>query len=283
MTVSLSYVDSYGYVKFSVTGAPAGYTLKRLDPFSSTLQTIVGYESSSWITGGAGYGEDYRPPLGTSVKYVLCPVAATADNPGYDYAFINTPSNVAWLRDVTKPALSQRVIVVTTGDEQEPARQTIYDISGRHLPLVVFDVRQGRRGTLVLLVTNYVDSSGVQVRTGRDSRVAIEKLLNTGAPLLLTMCTSKVWTPCMMAVGNATFTRFGSADTWTLSLDYVEVDDPLNYAIQRVVSPSWGDHLNNVPPLAKAGDPPPPVTYQQLLARFTNYLNVATGTRTDAP
>jgi len=77
MTVALSYVDAYGYVKFSVTGAPAGYTLKRLDPFSTTLQTIVGYESSGWISGGAGYGEDYRPPLGTSVKYVLAPVTAT--------------------------------------------------------------------------------------------------------------------------------------------------------------------------------------------------------------
>jgi hypothetical protein len=281
MTVALSYVDSFGYVKFSVTGAPAGYTLKRLDPFSTTLQAIVGYEKSTWITGGAGYGEDYRPPLGTSVKYVLAPVAATADNPGYDYAYINTPSNVAWLRDITKPALSQRVIVVTTGDEQEPARQSIYDISGRHLPLVVFDVRQGRRGTLVLLITNYVDASGVQVRTGRDSRVAIERLLATGAPLLLTMCNSKVWTPCMMAIGNATFTRFGSRDTWTLSMDYVEVDDPLNYAITRIASPTWADHFNNTGGLAHAGDPPPPVVYSQLKARYANYLSVATGTRRD--
>lgn len=283
MTLDLSWVDSYGYVKFVATGVQDDETIYRVNPGSDTLIKIVGFEFDDWFdASGNGFGEDYRPPLGASLQYVIAPDDATSAAEATQSAWINTPGNVAWLRDVTEPALSQRVIVISTGDEQEPARHSVYDISGRHLPLVVFDVRQGRRGTLQLLVTNYVDSDGVQLRTGSQSRLNLERLLLKGIPLLLTMCSSLLWVPCMMAIGNATFTRVGSRDNWILQLDYIEVDDPRNYLLTRIANPSFGDHLNNEGGLAITGDPPPPVTYEQLHERYPTYLDVATGERADA-
>lgn len=264
MSLTVAWVADYGYVRFEVRSAPAGYTVKRRDVASTQLYPIPGFEDSTWLdAGGNGYGEDYRPPLGATVTWVLCPVAATADAPAYTKASLTTPAE-AWLRDVSLPQLSKPVTVVDADDESLPAYQKVYDISGRRLPLVVHDVRQGRRGPAIL----YVD--------GVDERRGLESLLATGNPLLLALCADVGWAPCMMAVGDATFARDGKVAKWFLRLDYVEVDDPLRMAAERVVAVTWTDVVAGYPP--RPGDPSP-VTWSWVALSYVDWLALIGGTR----
>jgi len=261
-TLDLTYAPDHGYVRFAVTGVPVNNTVMRVST-TGHLEPIPGFTDDTWISGGAGFGEDYRPGIGEIETYVVAPIGSTIDDASYVRASIAIPGNQAWLRDVRSPVLSSNVVVVSTGDETLPAYQNIYDISGRRLPLVVHDIREGRRGEVTLLAPD------------RDNRSAIEALLATGNPLLLTMCSDLLWTPCMMAVGAATFTRFGYRDAWLLRLTYVEVDDPLVSPV-RIQTPTYQDILNGQP--SRPGDPSP-VTYQWLRDSFVDYLSVITGTR----
>ena len=263
MSLSVEWVSAYGYVRFEVRDAPAGYTVKRVALGSTQLIPIPGYEDSTWLSGGVGYGEDYRPPLGALVTWVLCPVDATADDPAYTRASVATPSQ-AWLRDVAQPQMSRPVTCVNTDDEGLPAYQHVYDISGRRLPLVVHDIRQGRHGSVVLRVEGIAE------------RNALESLLVTGNPLLLTLCVSVGWAPCMMAVGDATFARDRETANWFLRFDYVEVDDPLRMAGDRVVAVTWTDVINGYP--QRPGDPSP-VTWSWVNLSYVDWLALIGGDR----
>lgn len=263
MSLTVTWMGDHGYVQFEVRSAPAGYTVKRRALTSTQLIPIPGFEDSSWISGGAGYGEDYRPPLGAVVTWVVCPVDATADDATYVRASTATPSQ-AWLRDVSNPALSRQVTVVNTDDESLPAYQKIYDISGRRLPLVVHDIRQGRHGSAVL----YADSLA--------ARQGIEALLVTGNPLLLTMCEAVGWPACMMAIGDAVFARDGTKAAWFTRFDYVEVDDPLHMAGDRIVDVTWTDVINGYP--QRPGDPSP-VTWNWVKLSFVDWLALIGGNR----
>lgn len=264
MSLDVTWIEDYGYVRFDVRAAPAGYTVKRVTA-GGQLIPIPGFEDSSWLDpSGNGYGEDYRPPLGTTVTWVLCPVDATADTPAYTRDSTTTPME-AWLRDVGKPQTSRRVTVVETPDENLPAYQHVYDISGRRLPLVVHDIRLGRHGSVLL----YVASTA--------HRLDLEALLATGNPLLLTMCESVGFAACMMAIGDASFDRDNGKAAWFLRLDYVEVDDPLNMYGDRVVTVSWADVLGGYPPYPN--DPAPPMTWNWARLSFVDWLAMIGGNR----
>lgn len=264
MSLTVLWQEAYGYVRFDVRDAPAGYTVKRIAVAATNLIPIPGFEDSTWLDAtGAGYGEDYRPPLGATVTWVVCPVDATADDPAYERASTATPAE-AWLRDVAQPQTSRQVSVVTADEESLPAYQHIYDISGRRLPLVVHDIRQGRHGSVVLAVDDIAD------------RGDLEHLLATGNPLLLTLCEGTGWLPCMMAIGDATFARRGQAAKWFLRFDYVEVDDPLRMAADRVVAVSWTDVVNGYP--QRPGDPSP-VTWSWVNLSYLDWLALIGGNR----
>ena len=262
-SLTVSWIPTYGYVRFEVREAPAGYTVKRVALGATNLLAIPGFEDSAWISGGVGFGEDYRPPLGATVTWVLCPVAATADDPAYVRASLTTPAQ-AWLRDVAQPQTSRPVIVVNTDDESLPAYQHVYDISGRRLPLVVHDIRLGRHGSVLLFVADV------------DARRGLESLLATGNPLLLTLCQEVGFPACMMAVGDATFVRYGTDAAWQLRLDYVEVDDPLRMATERIVAVTWADVIAGYP--ARPGDPSP-ATWSFVTLSFIDWLALMGGTR----
>lgn len=262
-TLDVTWQADYGYVRFEVRAVPAGYTVKRVD-IGGGLIPIPGFEDSTWLDGsGAGYGEDYRPPMGALATYVVVPVDATGDNAAYVRDSVTTPAE-AWLRDVSKPQLSHRVTVVNTDDESLPAYQHIYDVSGRRLPLVVHDIRQGRHGSVVLWAGTPAD------------RMAIEGLLATGNPLQLALCADALWAPCMMAIGDATFARQGTEAKWFVRLDYVEVDDPLRLAGERVTAVTWTDIIAGYP--VRPGDPSP-VTWNWLVLSYVDWLAVVGGDR----
>jgi hypothetical protein len=130
----------------------------------------------------------------------------------------------------------------------------VYEIAGRASGLIVHDVRLNRRGTVTLFAADRLE------------RAAVEALLSTGDPLLLTMCTSKFWAPCMMAVGNAGWTRFGTGTWWTVDMDYIEVSDKIGGVVTQVVDPTY-QSLKDIPPVAG-----------QTVWRYMDNYDPATGT-----
>lgn len=252
--LTLTWQPAYGYVDFVATGVPAGNTIFRRDVIDPTvLVSMVGYADGAWLSGGAGIGQDYRVPIGETVTYVLAPIGSTVDSPGFTHVSVAIPGNQSWLRDVSNPNLSMQVIVVTTGTETRANRQNIYQVAGRTLPLVVHDLRQGRTGSVTILCPN------------RTVRYNLDRLLNTGNPLLLNVCNDLLWTPCYMAVGDAQYSRISTKDSWTLDLDYTEVDEPTsNYSGGSSTRAVWSKYTPN--------------TWQQVKDTHPTWLETALGT-----
>jgi hypothetical protein len=266
-TLSVTWNTMYGYAFFDARNVPAGYTIKRVDVVTPPqLVEVIGYANGAWAASGSGLGEDYRTPIGERVTYVLAPITSYVDDASYVRAAIDVPGNQAWLRDVANPVLSLQVIVVDTGEEQRDAYQNVYEISGRMLPLVVHDIRLSRRGTVTLFVPD------------RYTRTKIDVLLDTGDPLLLNVCSDLLWTPCYMAIGTATYARYGNRDRWTLALEYVEVDDPrVLFGDILTPRPTWQDVHNGLP--AKPGDPTPPPSWQFVKDIYQDWLAVVLAER----
>lgn len=221
--IEATWQQDYGYVRFVVTGLAPNPNLTVYRVSSNRLVPIPGFTDNTWLLNGVGYGEDYTPPLGEWVTYVLASPNADSPVDAVESTKVWVPGNQAWLRSPSNPIMSVPVAVVDTGAENLEVREYIHEVAARRLPIVVFDVREGRTGQVTLLVRS------------RQERTAIEALLADGAPLLLNVCNAKGFEPCFMAVGNAVFTRWGRGDgsyngipvdgpTWTLVLDYVEVE-----------------------------------------------------------
>jgi hypothetical protein len=208
---------------------------------------------------------------GTAVTYFA---GDTPDTVAYDYAwagaannststrapliavasvFTQTPGRAngeAWLRDILQPVLSQPVSVVSTGDERRVARQAVYDIAGKPNPVVVWDSRTSRQGTITLAVQNEPVTGVWNNDTERDR---MDLLLSSGRPLLLSMCANVGFHPCYMAVADATYTRVGDGATWALQLDYVEVDNPSALGVYPVAEITYA-YAQTIPPDAIYSD-----------------------------
>ena len=210
-------------------------------------------------------------PLGVTVRYALVDKAATTLPAGAQTAsiFTETPgreNGEAWLRDVMQPVLSQPISVMSTGDERRVARQAVYDIAGKPNPVVVWDSRTSRQGTITLGVQNHPVPGVWSTDTPRDR---MDLLLSSGRPLLLSMCARLGFHPCYMAVADATYTRVGDGALWALQLDYVEVDNPSALGVYPIAEISY----------AYAQQIPPDALYQDWVP--VTYLDIAT--RTEAP
>jgi hypothetical protein len=266
VSLTVQWQPNTGSVRFQVAGAVAGQTVKRVTP-GDTLQGIRGYGDDTWVSGGVGFGYDYEMELGVTVRYALVDKAATSLPAGATVAsvFTQTPGRAngeAWLRDILMPVLSQPVSVISTGDERRVARQAVYDIAGKANPVVVWDSRTSRQGTITLGVQNTPQTGVWSTDTDRDK---MDLLLSSGRPLLLSMCANLGFHPCYMAVADATYTRAGTGATWALQLDYVEVDNPSALGVYPVADITYA-YAQQIPPDATYNDWTP-VTYLDIATR----------------
>lgn len=236
----LEYDDQLGRVIIRVDGVPANTTIFRLDP-RGVLNPIRGYsQSAAWISGGTGIAYDYEMPLGAINTYVLSLITNKRVMPGDTFEQVSVPGNQAWLRDPSFPLLSRQVVVVGVAGEAEPARQTVFPIAGKRKPVVVWDVREGRSGSFVLLVINTYPEDGSRIIQPRDD---LETLFSSGNILLLSMCYKEGFDNLYFAAPTINFTRAGDKPVswvpdnhsriigpgigWTLDVEYIEVDNPL--------------------------------------------------------
>lgn len=244
---------------------PAGFN-------SARIRILVDLAAGSSTTGERAWYDRLTVEAGaTSGAYFD---GDTADTTTYNYAwteavnaststrtplimvasvFTQTPgreNGEAWLRDILQPILSQPVSVLSTGDERRVSRQATYDIAGKPNPVVVWDSRTSRQGTITLAVQDHPVTGVWSTDTARDR---MDALLSTGRPLLLSMCANLGFHPCYMAVADATYTRIGKGATWALQLDYVEVDNPVALGVYPVPDVTYA-YAQQIPPNALYDD-----------------------------
>ena len=265
--LSLGWVPTRGAVRFTLTNPTAKQTVMRVVP-GGVLQQIRGYPTDTWWAGTtSAIGYDYEMAMGVTVTYAVVPYTARTLPAGAVTATIFTmtpgsPNGEAWLRDVLQPLLSVPTYLVSSGDENRTARQSVLEIAGRANAYVVWDTRAARSGTVQLAVKNEPTPGVWTVPTNRDK---LETLFLSGRPLLLSVCDQVGFKPCYMAVGDVSFSRFGSKATWTVSIDYNEVDNPLSDDI--VIAPEVTYEVaQEIPPNAIYNDWTP-VTYYDIATR----------------
>ena len=245
--VSLTWIDARGAVQFVAGGMATDDTVKMIRP-DGTLLSIRGYETSEWHEGSSsGFGVCYEAPLGIDVRFGLAPVSATTWSGDLE-ATITTPDGQAWLRDLHAPDLSLSVQVASTGDEGRTARQTTHRIVGRARPIVRWDVRQSRQGTITLRIDNGTEVTGWETTL----REQLDLLLESGRPLLLSLSHKFGFSHCYMAVGDYRLTRLGKRARWVCELDYVEVDLP-DFAALPPAAVTFGEAAQ-IPPAATFAD-----------------------------
>jgi hypothetical protein len=264
-TLALGWVTTRGAVRFTIDGATVDQTVKRVVP-GGVLQAIRGYPDGSWH-GVTGLGYDYEMPMGVTVTYAVVDKLVTTLPVGAVTAaiFTQTPGRTngeAWLRDIQQPILSQPVTVTSTDDETRGARRTIYEITGRSTPYVVWDSRTSRQGTITLYVENHPTPGVWEVDSPKQK---ITALLMSGRPLMFSMCASKGFAPLYMAAGDITYTRRGTLPEWYLTIDYVEVDNPVGVGVYPAPEVTY-DMASQIPPAALYSDWTP-VTYYDIATR----------------
>lgn len=262
--ITVEWVDGWGAVRFKAGGMAANETVKMAGP-GGILVPIRGYETADWHAGSTdGFGYAFEMPLGVNVVFRIVDAAATTHTPGIlaGDGLITTPENRAWLRDLHQPTLSLEVAVVSTGDEEQAGRQTVHKVAGRSKPIVRWDVREGRAGTVTLKVENVYPNTNWYT-TYRDR---LDLLLSSGRPLLLSMCHTKGFPPCYLTVSAVRYSRVSGRARWACELDYIEVDNPAFIDVILPVEVTY----------AQAQLIPPGATYADWAT--TTYLDIATRT-----
>lgn len=179
-------------------------------------------------TGGAGTLAffDYECPLDQAVTYTLTP--NTGSPVTSSAVTIVTDGMTYWLKNIASASLSQKVQLASMGDVTRPARILgVYDVLGRTHPVIVQDVRGGRRGTFTLNTSSASETSGLRA------------LLDPGFVLFL-QCPASVAFPDMYFVAgdvDESYLRaMGPERLWTIP--FTEVDTPSDDLV-AVGNNSW--------------------------------------------
>lgn len=249
-----SWVTSVGGVALDVTGMAPGNRVVRQRLNGAIVQVTV-----NDLSADPQSVYDFSPALGEVNDYYILPTANAAPADALDHITLAVPGARAYLRRLNNPLIFSPVRVLSTGTEGEAVRAMIFDISGRRAPLVVFNSREARRGTITLLTNS------------RDERNVIEYIVSDGSPLLFNMCASQSFRFLQAAVGDVRWTREGlKAHQFRCELDYVEIEDG-----------EWiGADADYVPPATRAMiyDDIDTLTYQQVYDTYIRYYNLASGT-----
>lgn len=211
-TLTATFDYEHGFVKVIAAGVPAGYHIYRMSPRAvGGTQKIPALNYS--VDSSDQTAADYLVPLGAYVLYGVKKNESDSDIASLFSFGLRTPAGVAYLRHLFYPALSQRIRVVEFNDRR-PSRLTTYAISGQRNAMATWDLRGGRESSLQIAVA------------GKAERDHLELLLNSGAPISLSMCDGLGNDPGVFAVGDVDFARFGKKDRWVVTLALTEIDMP---------------------------------------------------------
>lgn len=243
MTLTATWEADFARVKLLWSGTPvATITLWRRSRRYDAEWTFVRSAYGVNGTTGAISIYDYEMPIdGNEVEYAAKSGTAipTEASPGSDLTTILVQADAPWLRHLGMPIKNTPVIVQSISDMTRPARQSVYEPVNRPDPVVVYDVRGSRRGTVRLLAPSADDSA------------AIRTAIADGAPLLLQLpnAIEADFPDCYMAIGEASDAKLvehskSSAKLWTFP--FIEVARPAGDVLPTTAR-TWADVLAEQP------------------------------------
>lgn len=264
--ITAAWSEQHGLMEITVSRTPqeiaAGLVLMRTYP-RPRRTGVVGskipffdYES----TAATMYAVDVGVNPGGRYRYGLTSISGTGTITAQTPYILAGGLGSAYMRDLFIPARSLRLRIVSLDEEQQPARHTIYQRTGRAYSIATYGPRGGREATLVLQVV------------GAEERAALEELLSDGVPVSLSVCASIGFEPGCWMVGDVQWRRQGTGRArgaaWLVTLPLIEVDAPV------VV----GEHEISDLPLAtyasiKTKFNPPTPTYAQVADRYPSYYD----------
>lgn len=222
------------------TSGATFYTLQRMlaDGTLVPVRGETGDLTNVPIVGDVAVVTDYEAPLGVPVRWYV----QIGDGVGDIYVDFTTspltltepPRNYLVAKDPLLPARNGAFIVSAPADWTRAASSAVFQPRGASLPIVRYDKRKGRTGTLVLLTAT------------DDERQQLEWMLATGNTLLLQAPTGTGWDDIYVQVGDVVEPRTvpTAADTTRLwSLPLTEVGRPVGGAVGSA-SRTWQDVLS---------------------------------------
>lgn len=249
-------------VRGLTSGGPTWtWSLRRLG--SDAQQPVRGWNGdlvAQAVTNDTMVVTDYEVPLGVPVQWRVRIEAPTGTAGSFSYTTdpitLDADPTAVWLKD---PGLPQRSCKVTVGTPlptwQTSARQSVSQVRGRRLPVVISDVRSGRTGSLTIITET------------TDERDALNWVLESGSVLLLQWPPGWGETDMYVSVGDVSaapvvdFAEFHDR-TWVLPL--TEVDRPIG-GVTGSADRVWQD-------VAESGS-----TWAEALAGAMSWLDVYTG------
>lgn len=237
------------------------YDVERMMP-DGTLVPVRGQSGDligQTIVGNLAVVTDYEAPLGVPVRWYVRTYGASA---GGSLSYTTDPltltepdQNHMVIKDPSLPARNMTAMVGTPPDWQRKAAQGIYQPRGSSTPIIRYDVRQSRTGTLTLATWTDAD------------RQQMAWLLATGNTLLLQAAHGLGWDDVYVQVGDVAEPRFSTlasepGRTWTLPL--TEVARPVG-GIAGSAGRTWQDVLNGYS------------TWRDVYNAYSSWLGVLTG------
>lgn len=243
------------------TGSPALWNLHRMMP-DGTLIPVRGMSGDlvgQTVVGSIDVQVDYEAPLGVPVRWYVETYGGTS---GAVFAYTTDPltlpeppRNTMVLKDPSLPARNCVIQVATPPDWTRKAVQGVYQPRGSSTPIIRYDVRTSRTGTLTL--TTNTDAE----------RQELEWVLATSNTLLLQAPSGLGWDDVYVQVGDTIEARVapvGSEPGRTQSLPLTEVARPVG-GMAGSATRTWQDVLNGY------------ATWKDVYNAYSTWAGVLTG------
>lgn len=211
------------------------------------VETPVRSGDPAWAPGGLAVAYDQEAPLGAAVSWYAYPIgwdgSAGARSQGAALTIPEPqPTADVWLKSVTDPAASMRVVVTDWPTQEYAERQTSADVIGRAAPVLQVDAWALASGTATILTQTL------------EERAALLALLTSGSVLLAQTRAANGRPDAYVMPGKITEALAGESDdparVWTVALTGVDrpptVDTGLlipgrSYADSATAWPTYAD------------------------------------------
>lgn len=211
MTVSLTYDTSLSRVRINATGLTGAATADVERSEDAITWTLVRGGIDVPVTAATlATVDDYEFIPDVVNHYRVTP------NTGSAQTGTTTPTlDTVWLKNLARPFLNRPVTVTDWSDVERPARNGVFDIIGRTMPVAVTDLRSSRRYELVLTTATVAEAD------------EIDLCLASGDPILLHVPADCVVPGMYAVVGDVNVSRREPRSTRRyLSLPLVECAAP---------------------------------------------------------
>ncbi|MFF9624289.1 hypothetical protein [Streptomyces griseosporeus] len=229
------------------TAVPVPQKVRFVRVGSDGVEVPVRGGDLAWAPGGVAFGYDHEAELGVSSSWYAYPITAAgavgarSQGAGMAMPEPEAPRDV-WLKAVTTPSLSLRVIVISWPQLSYDERQQRFDVLGSSAPVMSVDEWSLASGQMTLLTETL------------EERTALLDLLTSGSVLLSQTLQAYGRPDAYWVPGKVSEEMVGTAGDpgrqWTVDMTQVDrpptVDTPLrvpgrSYADSAALWPTYAD------------------------------------------